>query len=76
MVASQPLVLAGCLDIKELDQGRARFVRFCDAFNIPVVTFVDVPGFMPGTSQNTAASSSTAPNCSTPTPSAPCRRSR
>ncbi len=50
MVANQPLVLAGCLDIKSSIKA-ARFVRFCDAFNIPVVTFVDVPGFMPGTSQ-------------------------
>jgi propionyl-CoA carboxylase beta chain len=50
IVANQPLVLAGCLDIKSSVKG-ARFVRFCDAFNIPVVTFVDVPGFMPGTSQ-------------------------
>ena len=50
VVANQPLVLAGCLDIKSAIKA-ARFVRFCDAFNIPVVTFVDVPGFMPGTSQ-------------------------
>ena len=50
IVANQPLVLAGCLDIKSAIKG-ARFVRFCDAFNIPVVTFVDVPGFMPGTAQ-------------------------
>jgi len=50
IVANQPLVLAGCLDIKSAIKA-ARFVRFCDAFNIPVVTFVDVPGFMPGTSQ-------------------------
>jgi len=50
VVANQPLVLAGCLDIKSSIKG-ARFVRFCDAFNIPVVTFVDVPGFMPGTAQ-------------------------
>src|SRR5215468_8162554 len=49
-VASQPLVLAGCLEIKSAIKA-ARFVRFCDAFNIPVVTFVDVPGFMPGTAQ-------------------------
>jgi propionyl-CoA carboxylase beta chain len=48
IVANQPLVLAGCLDIKSSIKA-ARFVRFCDAFNIPVVTFVDVPGFMPGT---------------------------
>ncbi|MFI4940894.1 MAG: acyl-CoA carboxylase subunit beta [Burkholderiales bacterium] len=50
IVANQPLVLAGCLDIKSAIKA-ARFVRFCDAFNIPVVTFVDVPGFMPGTMQ-------------------------
>jgi propionyl-CoA carboxylase beta chain len=49
IVANNPLVLAGCLDIKSSIKA-ARFVRFCDAFNIPVVTFVDVPGFMPGTS--------------------------
>jgi len=50
VVANQPMVLAGCLDIDSSKKG-ARFVRFCDAFNIPVLTFVDVPGFMPGTSQ-------------------------
>ena len=50
IVANQPLVLAGCLDIKSATKA-ARFVRFCDAFGIPVVTFVDVPGFMPGTAQ-------------------------
>ena len=50
IVANQPLVLAGCLDIKS-GITAARFVRFCDAFNIPVITFVDVPGFMPGTAQ-------------------------
>jgi propionyl-CoA carboxylase beta chain len=50
VVANNPQVLAGCLDIKSSIKA-ARFVRFCDAFNIPVITFVDVPGFMPGTSQ-------------------------
>lgn len=50
LVANQPLVLAGCLDIRSSIKA-ARFVRFCDAFNIPVLTFVDVPGFLPGTSQ-------------------------
>ncbi|MBM5810534.1 MAG: acyl-CoA carboxylase subunit beta [Gammaproteobacteria bacterium] len=49
-VGNQPLVLAGCLDIHSSCKG-ARFVRFCDAFHIPVLTFVDVPGFMPGTDQ-------------------------
>ncbi len=50
IVAQQPMVLAGTLDINSSVKG-ARFVRFCDAFNIPLVTFVDVPGFMPGTAQ-------------------------
>jgi propionyl-CoA carboxylase beta chain len=50
MVANQPAVLAGCLDIAASIKA-ARFVRFCDCFNIPLVTFVDVPGFLPGTSQ-------------------------
>lgn len=50
VVANQPLVLAGCLDIKSAIKA-ARFVRFCDAFSIPILTFVDVPGFLPGTSQ-------------------------
>ena len=49
-VANQPMVLAGCLDIQSSLKG-ARFVRFCDAFNIPIVTLVDVPGFLPGTDQ-------------------------
>jgi len=50
VVANQPAVLAGCLDISASVKA-ARFVRFCDAFNIPVVTFVDVPGFLPGVAQ-------------------------
>ncbi len=50
IVANNPLVMAGCLDIRSSIKA-ARFVRFCDAFNIPVITFVDVPGFMPGTAQ-------------------------
>ena len=50
VVGNQPLVLAGCLDIDSSIKG-GRFVRFCDAFNIPLLTLVDVPGFMPGTSQ-------------------------
>lgn len=50
IVANQPMVLAGCLDIDSSIKA-ARFVRFCDAFNIPIVTFVDVPGFLPGTAQ-------------------------
>ncbi len=50
IVANQPAVLAGVLDIDSSIKG-ARFVRFCDAFNIPIITFVDVPGFLPGTDQ-------------------------
>jgi len=50
IVANQPAVLAGVLDIKSSEKA-ARFVRFCDAFNIPLITFVDVPGFLPGTAQ-------------------------
>jgi propionyl-CoA carboxylase beta chain len=50
IVANQPMVLAGCLDI-DASVKAARFVRFCDCFNLPIVTFVDVPGFLPGTDQ-------------------------
>jgi propionyl-CoA carboxylase beta chain len=50
VVANQPLVLAGCLDI-DASRKAARFVRFCDAFEIPILTFVDVPGFLPGVQQ-------------------------
>lgn len=50
IVANQPKVLAGCLDNNSSVKG-ARFVRFCDAFNIPIISFVDVPGFLPGTEQ-------------------------
>ena len=50
VVANQPMVLAGCLDI-DSSRKAARFVRFCDCFNIPILTLVDVPGFLPGTSQ-------------------------
>jgi propionyl-CoA carboxylase beta chain len=50
VIANQPMVLAGCLDINA-SRKAARFVRFADAFNIPILTLVDVPGFMPGTSQ-------------------------
>jgi len=50
VVANQPMVLAGVLDI-DASRKAARFVRFCDCFNIPIVTFVDVPGFLPGTAQ-------------------------
>jgi propionyl-CoA carboxylase beta chain len=50
VVANQPMVLAGCLDI-DSSRKAARFVRFCDCFDIPILTFVDVPGFLPGTGQ-------------------------
>jgi len=50
VVANQPMILAGCLDI-DASRKAARFVRFCDAFDIPLLTLVDVPGFLPGTSQ-------------------------
>ncbi|MCP3887577.1 MAG: methylmalonyl-CoA carboxyltransferase [Desulfobulbaceae bacterium] len=50
IVANQPNVMAGCLDINAGDKG-ARFIRTCDSFNIPLLTFVDVPGFLPGTNQ-------------------------
>ena len=53
VVANQPMVLAGCLDI-DASRKAARFVRFCDAFEIPILTLVDVPGFLPGTSQEYA----------------------
>lgn len=50
IIANQPMSMAGCLDIKASEKA-ARFIRFCDAFNVPIVTFVDVPGFLPGTDQ-------------------------
>jgi propionyl-CoA carboxylase beta chain len=50
VIANQPMVLAGCLDINASKKA-ARFVRFCDAFEVPILTFVDVPGFLPGTAQ-------------------------
>jgi len=50
IIAQQPMYLAGCLDINACDKA-SRFIRFCDAFNIPVLNFVDVPGYMPGTDQ-------------------------
>ncbi len=50
IIANQPKIFAGVLDINASDKA-SRFIRFCDAFNIPILTFVDVPGFMPGTQQ-------------------------
>lgn len=53
IIANQPSYMSGCLDVNASDKG-ARFIRFCDAFNIPIVTFVDVPGFLPGKGQEFA----------------------
>lgn len=50
IIANQPKHLAGCLDINASDKG-ARFIRFCDAFNVPILTLMDIPGFLPGTNQ-------------------------
>ena len=54
IIANNPRFFAGVLDVNSADKS-ARFVRFCDAFNIPILTFTDVPGFMPGTQQEWAA---------------------
>jgi acetyl-CoA carboxylase carboxyltransferase component len=50
IIANQPAVMAGCLDINSSDKA-SRFIRFCDCFNLPILTFVDVPGYLPGTGQ-------------------------
>jgi len=63
VVANQPKVLAGVLDIDSSTKG-ARFIRFCDAFNIPLLTFEDVPGFLPGVDQNMLVLSVMVPSCS------------
>jgi len=63
IVAQQPRALAGVLDINASDKA-ARFVRFCDCFNIPIITFVDVPGFLPGVGQEHTASSAMEPSYS------------
>jgi propionyl-CoA carboxylase beta chain len=74
-VANQPAVLAGCLDIDASVKG-ARFVRFCDAFNIPLITFEDVPGIPARRRQEHGGIIRTAPSCSTRLPRRRCRRSR
>ena len=76
VVANQPMHFAGCLDI-DASEKAARFVRTCDAFNIPVLTFVDVPG-LPARhrTRSGTASSGAAPSSSTRTPRPPSRRSR
>ena len=63
VIANQPMVLAGCLDI-DSSKKAARFVRFCDCFNIPILTLVDVPGFLPGTQQEYGALSNMVPSYS------------
>ena len=74
IVGNNPAALAGTLDIDSSVKA-ARFVRTCDAFNLPLVTFVDVPGFLPGTAQEWGGSSGTARSCSTRTARPRCRRS-
>jgi propionyl-CoA carboxylase beta chain len=71
-VANQPMVLAGVLDA-DASRKAARFVRFCDAFDIPIVTFVDVPGPARPPPRSMAVSSNTAPSCCSPTASRRCR---
>ena len=71
IVANQPMSLAGVLDIKASEKA-ARFVRTCDAFNVPLITFVDVPGYLPEPTRNTAASSWPARSCYTPSARRPC----
>jgi propionyl-CoA carboxylase beta chain len=73
VVANQPMVLAGVLDIDSSEGGALR--ALLRRFNIPILTLVDVPGFLPGTARNMAASSSMARNCCSPMPRRPCRRS-
>jgi propionyl-CoA carboxylase beta chain len=74
VVANQPMVLAGCLDIDSARKA-ARFVRFCDAFEIPILTLIDVPGFLPGKSQEYDGLSSTAQNYCLPMVKRQCQRS-
>ena len=75
IVANQPAFLAGVLDINASIKG-ARFVRFCDCFNIPLITFEDVPGFLPGTQQEFGGIIRMARSCSSLSPKPPCRKSR
>jgi propionyl-CoA carboxylase beta chain len=75
VVANQPMVLAGVLDIDAPARPRASCASATPS-NIPLLTFVDVPGFLPGHARNTTASSSTAPSCCSPMARRRCRRSR
>ena len=75
VVGNQPRSLAGVLDIDASNKA-ARFVRTCDAFNVPLVTFVDVPGFLPGRRRSAAGSSATARSSSTRSARRRCRSSR
>lgn len=75
VVANQPRQMAGTLDINAAEKA-ARFVRTCDAFNVPVLTFVDVPGFLPGTDQEWNGIIRRGAASSTPTPRPPSRSSR
>ena len=72
IVGNQPKVLAGAIDINASVKA-ARFIRFCDAFGIPIISFVDVPGYLPGATRSTEGSSGTAPSFSTRTPKRRCR---
>ena len=74
IIANQPNVKAGTLDIDASDKG-ARFIRFCNAFNIPILTLVDVPDFCPAWLRNKAVSSVTVPRCCSPMHRRRCRRS-
>jgi propionyl-CoA carboxylase beta chain len=75
IVANQPMQFAGTLDINASEKA-ARFVRNCDAFNIPILTLVDVPGSCRARTRSSTASSAAARSCCTPTPRRRCRRSR
>jgi acetyl-CoA carboxylase carboxyltransferase component len=75
VVANQPAFMSGALNIDASDK-ISRFIRLCDAFNIPIITFVDCPASCPALGRSTAASSATGPRSSTPTARPRCRRSR
>jgi propionyl-CoA carboxylase beta chain len=72
IIANQPSQMAGTLNI-EAGEKASRFVRFCDAFSIPILTLVDVPGYLPAPTRSGPASSAAARSCSTRMPRRPCR---